>query len=1156
MAPAAKCSHCGNPVDRPEDLCPRCVLASVLSSETTSQDQPDHAPNSSSSMNASSERAAGSAEEYAGSVIGRYTLLEELGEGGFGTVWLAWQASPLQRRVALKIIKLGMDTRDVIARFELERQALALMDHPNIAKVLDGGATASGRPYFVMELVPGLPITEYCDTRGLSPERRLVLFLKICRAVQHADQKGIIHRDIKPTNVLVIHSDGEPLPKVIDFGIAKSTQAVLGDNSVFTHLHQVMGTPAYMSPEQASFHGTGIDTRSDIYSLGVLLYELLTGLTPFSSSSLLGAGIDHMRRTILDQDPTRPSTRLRNLDQHTLAEVARRRSIHHSRLPNFLSGDLDWIVMRCLEKSRDRRYETANGLAMDLERFLNNEPIAARPPSMAYRLRKTCSRHRIAVSVSTGLILALLVGLAVVSLALHRERIALANMERSAREQNRLHNIAVAARNNEARQLQLAEDRLYKALVSEAIAVRASGTVGYRERVIALIQQANALARPGKNNTELRDAVVSSLGDFVGLEPRTLPGPGAKDTLHRSFLDPTGRAVASIVSDGSLAMVSAGNGSETARLRLDLPATAASFDSTGMKLISVHDVRGAVGSSGAQVALWKNEAEAGWQLIGQSSLPGAFQCHRSTTGLFVTTFSQPTQGRLVDALTQEEVLQFQASAQGLPVSALTADGKLLLVEAFDPSDANNPAIEVWDVATGTRSHHLRPKSGGFWSIIVAADNNTVCTTSVSGVTVSSILSGEPFTRYKGYFMPPTAAFFLPGRSVMGLPLIQQNTLKLWDWVRQTDVATIEEPSEVLEAAVAEDGESLFTFGRTDARRYDLNITDEVIRWHAHEGGIPDVAFSPDGNKLATIGKDNRIRLWNLAGCRKDWESEELPGPDQGLAFTPDGRILATASYQSTTVRLWESQSGRPIVELAKGPIGSAWQECIAFSGDGRLLATTGSFGVRMWALNYHADAEGLIQLEAKPFGEGRLPALGWCRGLAFSHDSRYLAFSQIAGKTWNCHLFEPGGEGRSRIVSTNATASGHSLYFIPGEVALLMLRSDQKIVRIEINEDGVLTESVVIDVNVSEKRFDLASFTISPDGSMLAINEGSHRFIDIWDYKRRVRKYSLPKDAGTAWSEIWQADSRGIAISRSNGDIALWRLGRIDQILVDLQLLP
>jgi serine/threonine protein kinase len=346
--------------------------------------------------------------EGLGTVIGRYKLLQKIGEGGMGVVYMAEQREPVVRKVALKIIKLGMDTAQVVARFEAERQALALMDHPNIAKVFDGGTTDSGRPYFVMELVQGLPMTRFCDEANLSMQERLRLFIEVCAAVQHAHQKGVIHRDLKPSNVLVTLHGDKPVPKVIDFGVAKATQGRLTDKTVFTQFQQFIGTPAYMSPEQASLSGLDVDTRSDIYALGVLLYELLTGATPFDAAELLKAGLDEMRRIIRESDPPRPSTRLSSLEGQDLTATAKHRHTEPPKLIHLVRGDLDWIVMKCLEKDRVRRYETANGLAMDLQRHLSNEPVEARPPSTLYRVQKAIRRNKGAFAAAAAIAVVLI----------------------------------------------------------------------------------------------------------------------------------------------------------------------------------------------------------------------------------------------------------------------------------------------------------------------------------------------------------------------------------------------------------------------------------------------------------------------------------------------------------------------------------------------------------------------------------------------------------------------------------------------------------------------------------------------------------------------------------------------------------------------------
>ena len=357
--------------------------------------------------------SASALHEGPGTVIGRYKLLEQIGEGGFGVVFMAEQMSPVRRKVALKIIKLGMDTHQVIARFEAERQALALMDHPHVAKVLDGGATRSGRPFFVMELVRGVPITEFCDTRRLTTRQRLELFVPVCRAIQHAHQKGIIHRDLKPSNVLVTLHDDKAVPMIIDFGIAKATQGRLTDKTLFTEFRQMVGTPAYMSPEQAQLSGLDVDTRSDIYSLGVLLYELLTGTTPLSFEALRSAPFEEVQRMVREVEAPTPSTRLSTMAAASLNAAAEHRRCDPRTLSQTLKGDLDWIILKCLEKDRARRYETANGLARDIQRYLADEPVEASPPSASYKLRKLARRYRTPLRAAATILVFLVTGIIV-----------------------------------------------------------------------------------------------------------------------------------------------------------------------------------------------------------------------------------------------------------------------------------------------------------------------------------------------------------------------------------------------------------------------------------------------------------------------------------------------------------------------------------------------------------------------------------------------------------------------------------------------------------------------------------------------------------------------------------------------------------------------
>jgi eukaryotic-like serine/threonine-protein kinase len=392
--------------------------------------------------------------EEPGAIIGPYKLLETIGEGGMGTVYMAEQTRPVRRKVALKIIKPGMDTKQVIARFEAERQALALMDHPNIAKVHDAGAADSGRPYFVMELVKGVPITRYCDEKRLTPRERLELFIPVCQAIQHAHQKGIIHRDLKPFNVLVGRYDGKPVPKVIDFGVAKAAGPKLTEATLFTGFGMVIGTPEYMSPEQAQLDNLDVDTRSDIYSLGVLLYELLTGTTPFTKNDLESAGLLETLRMIRELEPPKPSTKLSTAE--SLPILAANRGTEPAKLAKLVRGELDWIVMKALEKDRNRRYEMSSALAADVQRYLDDEPVQACPPSALYRLRKLARRNKRA-AVMASFVFALTV-VAVATLAMSNAQVQLA-LERE-KETTYLQRTALAGRELSAGNVGHAEELL------------------------------------------------------------------------------------------------------------------------------------------------------------------------------------------------------------------------------------------------------------------------------------------------------------------------------------------------------------------------------------------------------------------------------------------------------------------------------------------------------------------------------------------------------------------------------------------------------------------------------------------------------------------------------------------------------------------------
>ncbi len=610
--------------------------------------------------------------------IGPYTLIELIGQGGFGSVYLAEQFQPVRRRVALKIIKLGMDTRQVIARFEAERQALALMDHPNIARVLDAGATESGRPYFVMELVRGEPITAYCDRERLSIRHRLELFRDICGAVQHAHQKGVIHRDIKPSNILVTAVDGRVIPKVIDFGIAKATSARLTDRTLQTEEHQFIGTPEYMSPEQAESSGADIDTRSDVYSLGVLLYELLTANAPFDRERLRSASISELQRIIREEDPPRPSDRLamraalsrqsRLQDRagkatpspgSSVLEIAQRRRTEPAPLTRTIRGDLDWIVLKCLEKDRDRRYETASALSEDIDRYLTDETVHATPPSAGYRIRKFARRYRVQVVVASTFV-ALLMASSVIAWALYRS--------------------AENARGLALERTAQATGRLWESLLAQARAGRSGMQIGRRFEGLEAIRQAAAIrAAP-----ELRDEAIACLGlaDLTLVKTfQNVPSASAMGLMNPdrfAYATEDGRIHVIAVDDGR--EIRQLDGRPGAFLHLSLH-----FSSDGEYLVAKYSAR----NSRFHVDVW--DLSAGSRLLARddSSVDPA-QAFSPTSEWVALKESD----QLVHFYRLPSGEEFKKLAFGPGLNKLQADpsGRFLAASA-----SQAPYVRVWDV---------------------------------------------------------------------------------------------------------------------------------------------------------------------------------------------------------------------------------------------------------------------------------------------------------------------------------------------------------------------------------------------------------------------------------------------------------------------------
>ena len=848
---------------------------------------------------------AGTFRDYSegpGSVIGAYKLLEQIGEGGMGVVYLADQQSPVRRRVALKIIKPGMDTRQVIARFEAERQALALMDHPNIARVLDAGATESGRPFFVMELVPGTPITEHCDQNYLPVNERLKLFIAVCHAVQHAHQKGIIHRDIKPSNILVTLHDGLPVPKVIDFGVAKAIDQSLTDKTLFTQSAQLIGTPLYMSPEQAGMTGLDIDTRSDIYALGVLLYELLTGTTPFDRDRLHRATGDEIRRIIREDEPSKPSTRISSLSSDSRAATAARRRVAVDRLSQLVRGDLDWIVMQALEKDRTRRYETVNNFAVDVLRYLDNLPVEACPPSAAYRFRKFARRNRPALMTAAIVAVSLLLTTCISTWQAIRATRARNDAEQAqdradearqaeARERTK----AEAARRDEALQRGIADARRAEAEQERSAAENArratertltdmytaSGMVAgeRKEPAQAVLWFANAARRAG-NDREREEANrirARAWGRHVPMPVLALPfadGPVRSLAFH-----PRRSCVLAVTSGGHCAICGFEPEQSIPLPGGERPVSCAAWSPNGKWLV-VASSNGA-SSNGA--------SSTSGNSTGAGSTGGT-----SKGGLEIYSFPEVL---LVHRLEHPEI-----------VSAI----------AFSP-DASYLAIagqkaRVWDC----RSHQFVTPELPHPKPVTRLTFNTRGDRLATGCT-------DGFVRL----------FTVPASTTEVAP----------EYAPMHNRGPFDRPEDVVQPVFVDDDRGLLT---VDSHRpliwWDTATGQEIRRISVpNQGQTCRVVPSPDRKCFVVCGY-GQAQFWDVASAGPVGQSMPQQAHAYDAAFSPNGRTLLTVSHHSA--RLWQVPTGTPLTAEISHP-GDV--HIAAFSNDGESFATGQSDGLaRVW----------------------------------------------------------------------------------------------------------------------------------------------------------------------------------------------------------------
>jgi len=1057
--------------------------------------------------------------EGPGTVIGPYKLLEKIGEGGMACVYMAEQERPLRRRVALKIIKLGMDTKQVIARFEVERQALAVMDHPNIAKVFDAGATETGRPYFVMELVKGVSITEYCDKNKLSTPERLGLFIQVCNAVQHAHQKGIIHRDIKPSNVMVTLHDGKPVPKVIDFGIAKATIQRLTEKTLFTKYAQMIGTPEYMSPEQAEMSGLDIDTRADIYSLGVLLYELLTGTTPFAAEDLRSKGYGEMQRIIRETEPLKPSTKLSTMGD-ALTGVAEHRKTNPDLLAKLVRGDLDWIVMKTLEKDRTRRYETVSSLAADVKRHLNEEPVEAGPPSATYRIGKLIRKHRRTVAAVLVIAATLIIGLI---------------------GSTTLYFIADHARNREAvarttaEQAKKAEQEQRKLAETKAEDLR-------RSLYVNSIQLADAKYREG-NIRRVRELLESCPNDLRGWEwdrlnyirdesIMTLSGTsdqsirpvwGKDDCIHAAMLDPDGKRIVSGHLDGIIRVWDSVTGKKLKEFRAhDGELWSLAVSSNAQRVVS--------SGSDQTIKVWDAETLEVIRTVRAEKNVGSVAV--SPDGKHIAS-SPGGEGvlRIWDTQTGSELMTLGDRKGDAECITFSLDGKRI-ISGDDAGD-----VKIWDVTTGKMLTAIHVDSDFVSCIAVNSNGSQIASAGVAdkGIKVWDAQTGVQVASFRGHQpnVVGSLAFSPDGNYIVSGDNI--DLVKTWETATGRELTTFRgHEAGISSLAFTRDGKRIVS-GSWDGtvKLWDVSEEREPIRLPVSQGAPNSiraaytVAFSPDGKRMAS-NTEGMVKVWDVNSCVELMtlhrpvavRQQELKSPQRmSIAFSTDGRLIG-ASMRGGTIKVWDMERIAEVVTLKAGQ--RVWD--LAFSPDSkRLVAASMIPGdsyqpkgvVRIWDLSKGEEIMGL------PLGD--LVPLS----VAFSADGKYVVsgFGDGAIKVWDA--------------STGAEAMG--MMGRHGGVLGVAFSPNGKLIASASHHGipNIWDAATGVELTTLGGHNDaVVSIAFSPDGRRV-LTASVDRTAKVWDVATGAELLSLPFDSAVHCA-TFNANGTVVAAATADGAVFLW----------------